>query len=287
MRVGVIGYGVVGKAMVNTFQKRKIDCIYYDKFVETHSCLAQCCETCELIFLALPTPPGTDGYDLSAIHETLSFFEDHNYDGLIVLKSTVLPGTTHVLQNQYSSLSIIHNPEFLSARTATFDYENQTHILIGITPQTSDEDLELLEDFFEYALPNIPSTICTSTESESTKIMCNAFYATKIQFFNEMYFYSKKCHANFNIITQNMINQGWINPMHTRVPGHDNRFSYGGSCLPKDTQTLLHDLALHDSPHEVLQAVCNEQKKMRNPEDDIRYSTSMLLESHAIFATDP
>ena len=281
MRVGVIGYGIVGKAMVQTFLKRNIDCIYYDKYVETYSCLAQCCETCELLFLALPTPQGTDGYDLSAIHETLSFFEDHNYDGVIVLKSTILPGTTHTLQLKYASLCIIHNPEFLSTRTAAEDYENQKHILIGITPKTTDEDLELLENFFKIALPETPSTICTATESECTKIMCNAFYATKIQFFNELYFYSKKVHANFEMITQNMINQGWIHSMHTKVPGHDNQFSFGGACLPKDTRALLHDMVMRDIPHEVLHAVCNEQKKIRENDNFI-----MFTESHEIFAND-
>jgi UDP-glucose 6-dehydrogenase len=61
-----------------------------------------------------------------------------------------------------------------------------------------------------------------------------------------------------------MIQNGWINPMHTDVPGHDGKLSYGGACFPKDTQALLAFMKSHNSDHLVLENTVIEQQIMRN-----------------------
>jgi len=270
MRIGVIGYGTVGKAVVHTFLKKGVDCIFYDKFVKCDATLAQLCETCELIFLALPTPEKDNAYDLSALLDVLGFLSDHDYNGVVLIKSTLLPGTTLSLHTRFSNLSLIHNPEFLTARTAQYDFEHPKQIILGVINRIKLDTVDVVCDFFTVFFPDTPIQICTSSESECTKIMCNAFYASKIQIFNEFYKYAaSKPGMDFDIIKKNMLNQGWINPMHTQVPGHDHQFSFGGACLPKDTTALLGHMKYMNTPHLVLDAVLREREQMRFDENTI------------------
>lgn len=264
MRIGVIGYGTVGKAIVHTFLKKGVECIFYDKYLHCETTLPQLCETCEILFLALPTPEKDAAYDLSALLDVLAFLSDHDYNGIILIKSTVVPGTTLSFHTRFPNLSLIHNPEFLTARTAQYDFEHPKQILIGVIPIITLEEIQFVRDFFNIIFPGTPVQICTSSETECTKIMCNAFYATKVQIFNEFYSYVvSKPRMNFDVIKKNMLNQGWINPMHTEVPGPDHQMSFGGACLPKDTQALLGDMRCINTPHKVLQAVLNERDEMR------------------------
>lgn len=95
------------------------------------------------------------------------------------------------------------------------------------------------------------------------KIFCNCFYATKIQFFTEIFLLCQKTGCNFDLVKNMMIGNGWINPMHTNVPGNDGNISYGGYCFPKDTNALNEYMERMDSPHSVLDAVIKERNTMR------------------------
>lgn len=75
-------------------------------------------------------------------------------------------------------------------------------------------------------------------ESEATKVLCNAFYATKVQLFNEFYNIVRREGISYDTVRQLMVQQGWIHPMHTQVPGADGHLGVGGACLPKDTRAL-------------------------------------------------
>ena len=94
------------------------------------------CINSDIIFLSLPTPyqESTAEYDKSAIVETLTFLAIESFTGLVVLKSTVEPETTVNLSGVFSGLSIMHNPEFLTERTALVDFNNQSHIVLGTGP---------------------------------------------------------------------------------------------------------------------------------------------------------
>ena len=96
------------------------------------------------------------------------------------------------------------------------------------------------------------------------KIFLNSFYAVKIQFFNELYLLSEKMGCNYNNIVDLMLKNKWINPMHTRVPGTDNKLSYGGNCFPKDTNALINHMKRNNTPHMVLKATIEERNKMRD-----------------------
>ena len=216
-----------------------------------------------MIFLCLPTLYNGKEYDKESIYETIDVLAENNYKGYVILKSTVEPKTTITLQNLYKNIKLFHNPEFLSSKTAYEDYLNQTHIVIGLPVKM---DIKLIELFFIKYFPNAEISITNSDESEMMKIVCNSFYATKIQYFTEIKLLCDKLDINYNNVKELILKNGWINPMHTTIPGHDGKLSFGGACFPKDIRALNEVFKKYDVDNEVLQAVIDENTIMR---DDI------------------
>lgn len=264
MKIGICGLGFVGSAMMKSFQNKLIQIKVYDKYKDGGIGCFEDLLTTDIIFLALPTPyvETISGYDLSAIEEAYVKLSDKKYNGLVVIKSTVTPGTTEYFAEKYQ-IETVHNPEFLTARTAYEDFHNQSHIVLGKASVCSDKNYNLLINFYNEHYNNVTISKCKSVESESMKLFCNSFYATKIQLFNEFYLLCQKNNANYDIVKTMMLNNGWINPMHTNVPGPDGQLSYGGMCFPKDVKALNKHMELQEVPHQVLTAVVIERDEMR------------------------
>ena len=270
MKVGIIGIGFVGGAIYKSFKEKGIDVVGYDKFKNINK--FEECLVSDILFLCLPTlfDENNKCFDKSIIIEVLNNINNNNYNGLVVIKSTVEPNTIDNLQSQFTNLKLFHNPEFLSASTAYEDFHSQSHIVIGKSYKCTDEDL-LLKDFYHQYYPNANISLCSSTEAESMKIFSNSFYSVKIQFFNELYLLCDKTKTNYNNVLDLMLKNNWINPMHTKVPGTDGRLSYGGYCFPKDTNALLHFMKTMDSPCNVLEATINERNDMRDDNINIKH----------------
>ncbi|ALH22912.1 putative NAD-dependant dehydrogenase [Chrysochromulina ericina virus CeV-01B] len=261
-KIGIIGIGFVGYA-IKSFFENKIETVCYDKFKDFNT--LKDILTTDFVFLCLPTlfDNNKNAYDKSAIYEVCDFLNINKYKGIIILKSTVEPETTAKLSEKYNNLKIFHNPEFLTARTALEDFANQKHIVIGKGPNCNDEDVKLLEDVYRKYFSKTEISCCSSIESESMKIMCNSFYASKIMLFNEYYLLSKKNGSDFEKIKGLMLKNKWINPMHTDVPGSDGLLAYGGGCFPKDTQALYKYMESYQSENMILSNVINECKLLR------------------------
>jgi len=261
MKISIIGLGFVGGSIYKSLKLKGFNVKGYDKYKNSDP--FEDTINSNIIFLCLPTyyNKKINEYDKTPINEICLLLSEHNYTGLILLKSTVEPGTTEKLVETYK-LKIIHNPEFLTARTAFEDFHNQIHVVLGKSKNISDEEIKIVELFYkENYTDNI--SICTSIESESMKLFCNSFYAVKIQFFNELYLLCNKMNTDYDIIKNLMLKNGWINKMHTNVPGIDGKLSYGGMCFPKDTNALLSFMKKNDSMCEVLEATINERNKIR------------------------
>jgi UDPglucose 6-dehydrogenase len=267
IKIGIIGIGIVGSAMMNSFIDKRYEInnnlFIYDKYKKIGT-IEQIIET-DFVFLALPTPhdENNKSYDLESIIETVEILSKNNYKGLVVIKSTMEPGTAEKLYDKYK-LDIVHNPEFLTARTATHDFNNQTHIVLGRLKVYNQEKLNILIEFYKNNYPQAEISICHSTESESMKLFLNNFYAVKVQFFTELYLLCQKMNVEYDLVKELMLKNGWINPMHTTVPGPDGQLSYGGMCFPKDTNVLLQFMKKNDSPHNILESTINERNSMRN-----------------------
>lgn len=264
VKIGIVGVGCVGTAVLQSVQAKISgdDAVLgYDKYknIGTFEEILDA----DILLLCLPTPYSNEShsYDKSPIHSVCKKLSKHNYQGLVVVKSTVEPTTCEMLSATYS-LSICHNPEFLSANSAYKDFHHQNHIVIGSTKAVKKQHLDSLISFYNLYYP-AKMTLCTSEESESMKLFCNNFYAVKIQFFNELYLLCKERGFSFTRIKDIMIDNGWINPKHTDVPGHDGELSYSGLCFPKDTNALLSFMKESGTKHGVLEAVVREHDEMR------------------------
>lgn len=262
--VGVIGYGFVGEALVESFRSKGKEVLLYDKYKNLGT-ISEIMQT-SITFLCLPTP-FIDGYgfNLSAIKETLQYLSSERYEGLVVIKSTTEPGVTRRLSESYN-LNIVHNPEFLTARTAFKDFDEQAHIVIGRCSElrtSNDWCYMRLLSLYQQLYPNASISQCSSEESESMKLFCNSFYAVKVQMFNEFFLSCQRTGANFETVKGMMIENGWINEMHTMVPGPDGELSYGGACFGKDTNALNQFMKRTGTPNGVLKATIKERNKMR------------------------
>jgi UDPglucose 6-dehydrogenase len=269
-KIGIIGLGFVGDSILKSLQKKNCITKGYDKNKCSDSYLSTI--KSDIIFLCLPTvfDEEKSEYDKSCIHEVCNNLVKDNYQGIVIIKSTVEPTTTEKLCCNFPSLKFIHNPEFLTAATAFEDFHNQKHIVLGQSKNTTKQDVDMLVEFYKQYYPEAKISICTSTESESMKSFVNCFYSVKIQFFNEIYLLCLKTGCNYNTVKELMLKNGWINPMHTNVPGTDGLLSYGGYCFPKDTNALVEFMKKIDSPHEVLEATISERNKMRTDNTNVK-----------------
>ena len=268
LNIGVIGLGVVGNAIYQTLNEKKCNVVGYDKYKNGGIGSIEICLSSDIVFLSLPTPYdySLQDYDLKPLDDVISKLSESNYNGIILIKSTVNPGTSEKFSSLYGNVNIVHNPEFLTARNAKEDFVNQGQIVLGKTQNCNSEKFKILVDFYQKYWPDSLLSICKSGESETMKLGCNTFYAVKIQYLTELYLICKKENLDFDKVKSMMILNGGMGPNYTNVPGHDGSISYGGMCFPKDTNALCSYMKNNNLPCQVLNSTIEERNSMRNEE---------------------
>lgn len=263
-KVGICGIGFVGNAIMQHLTKcDNIYLVTYDKYKEINT--FEPLLYTDLLFICLPTPYSSHlkTYYMKEINIILESLAINQYTGCILLKSTVLPYYCEEINKTYKDLKIIHNPEFLSSKTAVIDFAEQKHIVLGFTEQSAPLT-NYIKTFYGEIFPNAEISITKSNCSALMKLGCNSFYATKIQFFTEFYLLCQSLNVSYEEIKKMMLKNEWINPHHTDVPGSDQDISFGGSCLPKDISALNTFMECLDVPNSVINAVISERNEMRN-----------------------
>ena len=220
--------------------------------------------TTDIVYLCLPTlyDEILQTYDVKELDSVLTILQTKAYTGLVLIKSTVLPTFCTSRNNLLNTLKIIHNPEFLTARTATQDFLKQHHIVLGFTPQSFLMQT-LIKRFYQALFPDATISTVKADMAALMKLTCNSFYATKVQFFTEIYYLCQHLHLPYDELKQLVLQNGWIAPHHVQVPGPDGQVSYGGSCFPKDVAALSSFLQSLQLPHKQLAATRLEQQEMR------------------------
>tara|TARA_Y100000034_G_scaffold29639_1_gene35983 strand:+ start:3657 stop:4550 length:894 start_codon:yes stop_codon:yes gene_type:complete len=252
-RIGIIGKGFVGSAVQFGFSPSvgvDAEVKVYDKDPNksTHT-LQEVVLGSDIIFLSVPTPSNKDGsINLDIVESILSEINEiyvrprskyakiSTGNNIILLRSTVIPGTTRKLQQKYPKLRIVFNPEFLTERAANFDFINQSRFVVGGDPADVVEVSELFRKRFGKSMSIIETNYETA---ELIKYMTNTFFATKISFLNDMKLLSDKCGAIWEHAVEGFVRDGRVGHSHLSVPGHDGRYGFGGSCFPKDIQALI------------------------------------------------
>ena len=227
---GVIGYGVLGKAYAKALG---ID-MYID-LVKSNVELEEMCERAKWILICVPTPPTKEGdCDTSNAEQWVKKIAEVGNDNVIVVRSTVIPGTAERLMKKHS-VEIISAPEFLTESTAYEDAMEPDLKVIGSRKK------ELAEEFFEYLKSarnhdayNPHLVITDNTTAEFIKYSINSFYATKVIFANEIYNTAQDMGVDYSAVMEAMYNRKWIGNNHLKVV-HKGKRGYAGKCLPKDT----------------------------------------------------
>lgn len=242
MKIGIIGKGFVGSAVQFGFSPNTgcdADVKTYDKDPNksTHS-LDDTINSSDFIFLSVPTPSNPDGsVNLDTVNEALDDINTINSrDNIILLRSTMIPGSTNKFQEKYPKLNLVFNPEFLTERSAKFDFINQSRYIIGGDPKHTSK----VVDMYRWRFGKSISVIETDLETaELIKYMNNCFLATKVSFMNEMKLVSDKCGADWEMAVDGFIRDGRIGHSHINVPGHDGKLGFGGVCFPKDIMAMI------------------------------------------------
>lgn len=241
--IGIIGYGMVGKAVAKGFDKTAI--LISDPAYNDLSIAYMCSKNPEAIFVCVPTP--TDDTNYGVLKGVLLEIMTSGYKGLTVVKSTVLP--QHLV-----GFDVLYNPEFLSRATAEQDFVNPPMVIIG-----GDRGNELLQVYRKYSRVNINKTFLTDIKTAClAKYMMNSFYATKITFMNQMYDVAQTMGVDFAEVGNILQQHPWMGTHHFQVPGPDGSRGFGGPCLPKDTEALVKEYDI-----EILKTVLELNDKYR------------------------
>jgi nucleotide sugar dehydrogenase len=242
MKIGIVGRGFVGSAVQfgfspNTGCDAEVRAHDKDPNKSQHT-LEEVVNESDYIFVSVPTPSNNDGsINLDIVDDVLhSINEINNRDNVILLRSTMVPGSTLAFQKKYPKLNIVFNPEFLTERSANFDFINQARFIVGGDSENTSKVAKLYRWRFGDSIPVIETIY---QNAELIKYMNNCFFATKVSFMNEMRIVADKCGADWDKAVDGFIRDGRIGHSHLNVPGHDGKFGFGGSCFPKDIQALI------------------------------------------------
>lgn len=263
LRMGIIGSGFVGGAVINGFDTPNVEQWVVDPKKTTTTIQQMVEDGTHLTFVCVPTPESADGsVDVSIVDQVLSELDKLAYDGTVVIKSTITPDHLQRFVQDYD-LRIVYNPEFLTEANAHNDFINPPMQILGGTW----EDCDIVERaYVEFSKVKVVPTFKTDIVSASLlKYTINSWLATKVVFMNEI----NKLHqasgadTTWEQFTDMLQRDSRIGDTHLRVPGPDGKFGFGGHCFPKDTAGLLHYAKENNTDLSVLAKAVETNKNLR------------------------
>ena len=230
LKIGIVGLGMVGGALVDYFKKKENYKLFiYDKYKEVGS--IEEVNEADYIYICVPTPY-ENGCNTNILEEVINQIKDEK---AIIIKSTVIPGTTEHLQKKYPQHNFLFNPEFLTEMTADQDMSYPDRQIVGYTERSYTIAKEVL-----LQLPLAPfERIVPATDAEMIKYAGNAWFSVKVAFVNQIYDLCEKKGIDYKTVLEGMSADKRIGRTHLKVM-HKGYRGYGGKCLPKDIKALIH-----------------------------------------------
>lgn len=227
-KVGIVGAGVVGQAMQRLVGP---DAVLYD----TRPDMPQdrdAINRCDVVFVCVPTPMADDGScDTSIVEDVVAWIKAP----LIILRSTVAPGTTDRLRQKYGR-RIVFQPEYLGETPAHVfgNMAERSFVVLGGTR----EDVSAAADFYKhYYNSMVYFYLCDAMTAEVAKYMENSFYAVKVTFVNEFHDIARAHGVDFNVLREIWLADTRISRDHTFV--YPDARGFAGKCLPKDVNAIV------------------------------------------------
>ncbi len=276
MKIGIIGNGFVGKATA-LLKCSDISIIIYDinplLCFPLNTKLKDICN-CDLIFISVPTPMNKDGSCHTKILE--SVINDINQikstNELFVVNRCTVPINTS------NNLNCYYMPEFLTEKTFKSDFINNSEWIFGLK-QTSYDIIfkERITNLINLAYKNkcIKHNIIhfvNNNEAEMIKLFRNSFLSTKVSFCNEIYKFCEKKNISYENVRKLATNDPRIGSSHTNVPGHDGLYGYGGTCFPKDTNSLYYQMKENNLESYIIKATIERNENVDRPECDWKFN---------------
>lgn len=237
MQIGFIGQGFIGKNYADDFERRGLPVVRYaleEPYVHNKEKIKEC----EIVFIAVPTPTTPEGYDDSIVRAAVAVTAPGT---TVVIKSTIIPGTTESIQKEYPDRIIMHSPEFLRVTTAAHDAAHPDKNIVGIV---SPDHRAQAEKVLSVLASATYSSICTAREAEYVKYANNLFLYMKVMFANIFYDLVKADGCDYDEIKKALAADPRIGPSHLSVvheSGHQGSKpgrGAGGLCFIKDIAAL-------------------------------------------------
>lgn len=230
MNIGIAGVGVIGSACKYGFEKLGHKISIHDPKFNTH---VEEILNSEVIYICVPTPSKEDGScDTSIVRSVVDELMRKNYQGIVAIKSTVEPGTTESLIQEYYNDKICFVPEFLRERCAFVDF-TENHEVLAVGTKNDEVYDKVIESHGKY--PKQYAKLAP-TEAELLKYYSNVFNALRIIFANEMYEICKALGADYTKVKDTFVLRGTAKDIYMDV--NESFRGYGGVCLPKDTKAI-------------------------------------------------
>tara|TARA_R100001129_G_scaffold185403_1_gene173454 strand:+ start:698 stop:1546 length:849 start_codon:yes stop_codon:yes gene_type:complete len=264
--IGIIGQGFVGTATKEGLKDHFI--IHtYDKYSQDKSTcpdMKEVCTVSKIVFVCLPTPMRKDGScDLSILESVVYEIDQYNLDNIVVIKSTIPPGTTTVFNENCKNIQVVFNPEFLTEANYIEDFKNQNRIIIGGPRPAS----TIVKNMFTKVFQEVPIIKTGSSTAESVKYFINTFLATKVSFANEFKQICDQTDVDYDKVVEYALYDERLGKSHFSTPGPDGRSGFGGSCFPKDINALIYFASALGVNTSVLSAAWEKNLEVR-PERD-------------------
>lgn len=269
MKIGVVGQGFVGTAVYEGLKNHHT--LYcYDKDLQLNvkrlgvANLELLAEYSEIIFVCVPTPMDEDGKcHTGYVEEVIKDLDEYTNNKIVVIKSTIPPGTTSRLNYRYKNNTIIFSPEFLTEANSINDFKNQTRIILGGDRKGTNK----LRVMFSKAFPTAHIIKTDSTYAEMIKYLTNNFLTVKVAFANEMYKVCESLQIDYDKVVEYSTLDERLGSSHWGVPGPDGDFGFGGHCFPKDINAMITLTEELQTPNFVLKGAKDTNDEVRTGRD--------------------
>lgn len=255
-KIGIIGLGMVGTPLKRWFEERQgyergKNLFLYD--IDPKKGCGDDINSADIIFISVPTPRTTDGSaGLAALEAAFKMFKDEK---IVIIKSTVPPGTAENFQKKYPHHKVLFNPEFLTEKRAWEDFIKPDRQIVGFTSKSIDAAhlvLSLLPKapfMSPWGINTYHPIKITATEAEFIKYAGNVYFSRKIAFANAL---AKACEkmgdylngeeisaeVNYENVRKGMSADYRIGDSHLDV-SHGGYRGFGGFCFPKDLSAFI------------------------------------------------
>lgn len=239
MKLGFIGQGFIGKHYADYSEREGHQVVRYalePEYVGNKAAIAEC----DIVFIAVPTPTTPHGFDDSIARASVGLTRD---GATVVIKSTIVPGTTESLQAAYPTRFVMHSPEFLTENNAAHDVAHPIRNIVGI-PKDTPEFRQRAEAVMRLFAPAPYQAIVSAREAEMIKYAANCILYTKVVFMNLLYDVAREHSCDWGTIRDALradvrIGPSHLDPVHKSGP-HATTVGRGagGHCFIKDFEAF-------------------------------------------------